>query len=35
MKRKIFAVLLAGAMLTAGLSTTVFADGKDEHGSGI
>ena len=28
MKRKIFAVLLTGAMLTAGLSTTVFADGE-------
>ena len=27
-ERKIFAVLLTGAMLTAGLSTTVFADGE-------
>ena len=28
MKRKIFAVLLTGAMLTAGLSSSVFADGE-------
>ena len=28
MKRKIFAALLTGTMLIAGLSTTVFADGE-------